>query len=319
MSRHAAPGDLGAPAVARQLVHRERPHDAPSGEERFRLDADMPLRHPLFNDDPERRDAHVFLELLRGAGLGIGHRHFNVPTERAGVFYKFALRLTDPRVWCGPAENIPLALELRAWPTKSVAGVPRGLRLAGALEIDGRPGCDGSAELVFLTPTVARNHRAASRLAALGRAASGAGRVKAGQPVEPAEVGRVDPDNVVVARPRRTGSVLRSQVLVDVDHPVFFAEGADSVPGLLLVEAVRQGSLLAAGRVHGLKAHASTLTSMSVHVRGHGELDLPLRCTAVADGADQDDEGRRRIRIGLRLEQAGKVTAEAQTVVTETG
>ncbi|MHC0430244.1 AfsA-related hotdog domain-containing protein [Streptomyces sp. O3] len=317
MSRPAALGGLDVTAVARQLTRHERPRGAPAGQERFTLHAEMPVGHALFNEDPGRHDAQIFVELTRRAGLHIGHRHFEVPAERPCLFYKFALRLTDPAVWSVALDGARMALDLRASPTKTVAGVPRGLRLGGAMAIDGAPGCTGSAELVFLTPTVARNHRAASRLAALD--ADSAPGTNARRPVNPAEVGRVDPANVVVSAPVGRGSALTTAVLVDPAHPVFFAESADSVPGLLLVEALRQSALLAAGRVHGLSARHTALTSMVVHVRGHAELDLPLACVAVTEPVARDEEGRRQTRVQLSLQQAGKVAAEAQVVAAETG
>lgn len=319
MPRHAAPGGLDGAAVARHLVHRQRPRDAPADEEHFVLDAEMPLGHPLFNDDPERHDVQVFMDLVHRAGPHIGHRYFGVPAERACLFYKFALRVTDPAAWRGAAHGAPLTLGLTAAPARTVSGVPRGLRLGGSLEIDGRPGCTGSADLVFITPTVARNHRAVSRLAALGARPEGHGRGTGQRPADPADVGRRDPDNVVVSAPVSYGVQLRTAVLVDPGHPVFFAEGADSVPGLLLVEALRQSALLTAGHRHGLAARRAALTCLTVHVRGHAELDLPLSCTAVAEPPGHDAEGRRCVRVHLSVEQAGKVTAQAQAVAAETG
>ncbi|WP_419992797.1 AfsA-related hotdog domain-containing protein [Streptomyces boninensis] len=317
MPRPEAPAGLDVTTVHRQLHHQQRPRGAPPSEERFIVRSEMPQRHPLFNDDPLRHDPQVFVELTRRAGLHIGHRHFDVPAERPGLYYRFMQRITNTDAWAAAGDAARLALDLRATPTVTVAGVPRGLRLSGAMAVGGVPGCKGTAELVFVTPTVARNHRAASRIAALGAAAEpGGGRAR--RPADPAEVGRVDPDNVVVSIPTREGRAYTTVVLVDPDSTVFFADAADSVPGLLLVEALRQSAVLAAGHGHGLAPQCTALTELTVHVRGHAELDLPLWCVAGPEPAGLDTEGRRCVRVNLMLRQADKVTAQAQVLATDT-
>jgi hypothetical protein len=196
--------------------------------------------------------------------------------------------------------------------------VPRSLRLGGTLQLDGTEGCTGSAELVFVTPTVARNHRAKSRLAALAGAPVAVGPRPGTRPADPSLVGRCTPDNVVVSEPVREASTLTTTVLVDPSHPVFFKEAADSVPGLLLVEALRQSALLAVA-TDGAPPCPTTLTRLSVHLRGHAELDLPLTCTARTEPGGIDATGRRLTRIRLTLHQAGRTTAQAEAVTAETG
>ncbi|MFJ2239670.1 AfsA-related hotdog domain-containing protein [Streptomyces sp. NPDC087859] len=318
MSQHAVLGALDTTAVARRLVHSEHPHSAPAGEQRFVLRDDMPLGHPLFNDTPGLHDPLVFVELVRRAGLHVGHRHFGVPVERPALFYRFALRLSDPAVWQDSAEGARLALEMRAEPTRTVAGVPRSLRLGGTLRLEGAEACTGSAELVFVTPTVARNHRATSRLGALVRTPAADGPRPGTRPAAPSLVGRCTPDNVVVSEPVRQASTLTTTVLVDPSHPVFFTEATDSVPGLLLVEALRQSALLAVAS-DGAAPCATALTWLSVHLRGHAELDLPLTCTARSAPGGIDALGRRLTRVLLTLRQAGRTTAQAEAVTAEAG
>lgn len=319
MSQHAV---LGAPPTspgARRLRAGERLRSVPAaGEQHFVLRDDMPVGHPLFNDTPNPHDPLMFVELIRRAGLHVGHRNFGVPAERPALFYRFALRLSDPAVWQECAEGARLALEMRAEPTRTVAGVPRSLRLGGTLRLDGAEGCSGSAELVFVTPTVARNHRATSRLAALARTPADGGPRPGRRPAAPSLVGRCTPDSVVVSQPVRQGATLTTTVLVDPSHPVFFTEATDSVPGLLLVEALRQSALLAVAS-DGAAPCPTALNRLSVHLRGHAELDLPLLCTARTEPGGIDGTGRRLTRTLLTLRQAGRITAQAEAVTAEAG
>ncbi|MER7764663.1 AfsA-related hotdog domain-containing protein [Streptomyces sp. NPDC097619] len=320
MSRSATAEELDLTAVTRRLVHLPRPPAEPgSGSgtagERFVLAAGLPCGPSLFRDASGGHDTQLFTEIVRQLGLSLGHRYFGVPAERACLFVRMGWSVPDPAVWrAGAAGGRPrMSMDIGAVPTKVVGGVPRGLRLTGALDIDGAPGCAGSAELVFLPPAVARTHRATSRLAAVsagGPRPDGAGAVRPS--AAPGAVGRAEAADVVVSVPEGRGEVTTTAIVVDPGHPVFFLDGTDSVPGLLLVEAVRQTALLAAGRRHGFAPAETALTGLAVHFRGFAELDLPLSCTAVTGPVGRDGAGRPCATVRLTVSQLGKVTAEAE-------
>ncbi|MGW6704453.1 AfsA-related hotdog domain-containing protein [Streptomyces sp. NPDC054956] len=312
-----APG-LDLTAVTRRLVHLPKNPTGlgpalpePDGE-RFLLAGELPDGHSLFHDGSGGHDTQLFVEIFRQLGLSLGYRYFRVPAERACLFVGLDWTVADPAVWRGRGPGAHLALDVRATPTTTAAGgVPRGLRLAGTLSIDGAPGCTGSAEVLFLPPTVARSHRATSRLAAVrGDAPRPAA---AARPLaDPGAVGRSDPGDVVVSAPVIRDGASTTAIVVDPGHPVFFLDGADSVPGLLLVEALRQSAVLAAGRHHGFRPAETALTEMAVRFRGFAELDLPLSCTAVAGPVRRDAAGRACAPIRLTVSQLGHVTAEAE-------
>ncbi|MGW0737458.1 AfsA-related hotdog domain-containing protein [Streptomyces sp. NPDC002851] len=327
----AGPGfGLELSSVTGRLTHHRR--TAPGAEERFTLAGEMPVGHPLFGDAPGRHDSLVFLEIVRQAGPFLGYRGLGVPAERPCLFSRLALRLADTSVWdaagvgaeagAEAGTGAAMAVDLRVAPTKSVHGVPRGFRLSGALELDGALGCTGAAELVCLAPGVARQHRASARLATLAAREAPYPAGPAPRPVAPGEVGRGDAANVVVSEPVPVRGVdgLVSVLVVDPAHPVFFAEATDSVPGLLLVEAVRQSAMLAVGRVVGLDVRRTVLTSLALHIRGFAELDLPVECTAVPqrESGERGATGEIRVvRSSLTMAQAGRVVVEADVVAVE--
>ncbi|MFD9304942.1 AfsA-related hotdog domain-containing protein [Streptomyces sp. NPDC060048] len=318
MSRTATLEGLDLTAVTRRLVHlpKDPPPSGPGvperDEERFALAGELPCGPSLFGDGAGGHDTQLFVEIFRQLGLSLGYRYFRVPAERACLFVGLDWAVADPAAWRGRGTGAHLALDVRATPTsRAASGVPRGLRLAGTLRIDGEPGCAGSAEVLFLPPAVARGHRATSRLAAVrgdGPRPSGPARPLA----DPGAVGRTDPGDVVVCAPVVRGESSTTAIVVDPGHPVFFLDGADSVPGLLLVEALRQSAVLAADRSHGFHPAETALTAMAVRFRGFAELDLPLSCTAVAGPVRRDAAGRVCAPIRLTVSQLGKVTAEAE-------
>ncbi|MFF5338015.1 AfsA-related hotdog domain-containing protein [Streptomyces sp. NPDC013181] len=323
----AAAGSAGA---AQHLIHRPAARsyyglDAPSqGEEHFTLVGDTPVAHPLFNDGPGRfHDLQIATTGVRDVGELVGPRYFGVPGDRPGLFYRFSLDLTDLSAWrTGPAGGgVVMETRLRARPTQVVAEVPRGLDFHLDVRIDGRPCAVGSAGMVFLMPNLYRKHVAHARQSM--RAAPELNDVPDAppRPAGAAEVSRCAGENVVISEPvDASRGRLSSWVLSAPVSPVFDVtdprqEGQFS--GLHLLEALRQCSLLAAGRTHGLEPRRSTLGGCQVHFRGQAERALPLRCVAVAGPLDRDTEGRPSVPVTLTLTQQRWAVAEARTRVIQ--
>jgi hypothetical protein len=202
-------------------------------------------------------------------------------------------------------------MDIYAAPTAMLRGVPGGLRLRGMMEIDGIASCTGSADLGFLTPDVHRRHRMVSRPWPVAR-----GLGYGPPPADPHTVGRCDPRNVVVSTPVGTDDELSTELLVDSGHPVFFPGSSEFVPGILLVEAIRQTSMLTATRTRGFSALHTCVTRASVRFQGNAALDLPLTCTARADPVGGDLDGKPSARIRSKIEQVDRVVAEAEVTLT---
>lgn len=316
--------DLGS--TNRHLVHRSPSWDhylldSPSvGEEHFTLTGAMPLRHPLFNDGPGHfHDFQVIAEIIGEMGEFVGQRYFGVPTDRTGLFYRFALELTDLERWRSRPAGPQLTTQLRIRPTRVVGGVPRSLEFQCEAHLDGTRCLTGNASLLFLAPVLSRNYSRLSRGTALDLAGRQEADGPAPQPADPSEVGRTDPRNVVVSEPTEaTGYRLTTQVLAPPHHQVFAtAADEDHVAGLLLLEALRQTALLTAGRTYGFTAARSTLGSVNVHFRGYAEQELPLRCVAVPGLLGHDVHGRPSVPVTLTVAQHGRVVAEATATVLQ--
>ncbi|RSS54428.1 hypothetical protein EF912_17230 [Streptomyces sp. WAC07061] len=322
-----AAGPTATRAAARHLVHRPQPWDrhggaaAPPVAQEFVLLGDLTSAHPLFDDGPAHfHDVVAAADMLREVGEFIGRTHFRVPGNRTGIFYRVGIESRDIGPWRTRPGSAParLATTMSVRPDKVIDGVPRALEFRTALEIDDVPCGTGTANLVFLAPMVHRDHREHSRLAALSSVAGQDRPAAAVAPVDPEEVGRRDPANVLLHGPRgpRDG---RLSVGVSVP-PHWLGERAardGHVPAPALLESLRQTSLLAVGRGHCLEPGRSALASLQVHVRGYAEADLPLRCAAVTGRPGRDAAGRRTAPLTLTLTQAGRTVLEATTVVVE--
>ncbi|MFB6618334.1 AfsA-related hotdog domain-containing protein [Streptomyces sp. NPDC056367] len=280
----------------------------PDTEEEFVLVGEVSggdRRGRLFHELPD------VVGVVREAAEFIGRCHFAVNPDRVAVFYRFGLWADDVTALRRGAPAGRLDVRLRVRPDKVVDGVPRVLEFRLAMEIDGIPCGAGEASLVFLAPGVHTNHRRHSRAALLGASsAADADRTGAGPLVDPADVGRDDPADVLLRSP----GTADGRLAVDVVLPPP-ADG--EIPARVLLEAVRQASLLTAGRAHGLGAGRITLASLRAHFRGYAEPDLPLRCAAVWEPLGKDGAGRRLAPIALSLIQADRAVLEATTSVVE--
>ncbi|MFE0463354.1 AfsA-related hotdog domain-containing protein [Kitasatospora sp. NPDC058965] len=310
----------------RHLVHQSPDWDrylleTPStGEERFTLAGRMPDHHPLFNDGPGTfHDLQVVAELIGELGEFVGQRYFGIAAARTGLCYRFDLAVTELDHWrVEPAGN-RLTTRLRVLPVHEFGGAPRSLAFHYELEMDGAPCCTGSADIVFLTPVLSRSYSRLSRGRALAllqqQDAEDPPRLST-EPVAPLLVGRGKPANVLVAEPALlTGPRLVTQVLVPESHPAFPEQ--QHTPGLLLLEAVRQAALLAAGQVRGLDPERSTLAGVRMHHRGYAEPDLPLRCSVLPGVLERDTAGRPVVPLTLTLTQHGRTVAQAGATVVQ--
>ncbi|MFI5831258.1 AfsA-related hotdog domain-containing protein [Streptomyces sp. NPDC051578] len=311
----------------RHLIHRppSRAHyglDVPSlGEENFTLVGATPVAHPLFNDGPAHfHDMQIATETMGEIGAFVGQRYYGVPEDRPGLFYRFTLNLTDLAAWRSEGSGagpVPMATRIRARPANVVAEVPRGLDFHIEVSLDDRPCATGSAGLVFLMPRLYRRHVEHSRQAL--RAVPELDDAPDG-PLRPAgarEVGRYAGENVVVSEPADASRGRISTWLLGAGvSPVFGGEDG-RLSGLHVLEALRQASLLSAGRAHGLDARRSTLGGLQVHFRGQAEHGVPLRCVAVAGPLAQGVDGRPAVPVTLTLTQRRRAVAEARTSVVQ--
>ncbi|MEU1424574.1 AfsA-related hotdog domain-containing protein [Kitasatospora sp. NPDC005751] len=302
--------DRGAPGpgAARHLVHCPPSWDhclleAPSrGEERFRLIGEVPAA----DDGPGHfHDPLLVAEAVRETAEFVGRQYFGGPPDRAGWFRRFGLDVTEVAAWRAGRGPARLTAELRATPTAPVDGVPRGLDLRLEVSLDDVPCATGTASLAFDPPGPPRER--AGRWAV--RAAPG----PTGAPADPGSVGLASAADVVLSEPAwDSRGRLDTWVLLRRDHP---ADGRLPAPSLL--EAVRQASVLVAGRAGGLVPGRTLPASCDVRVRGLAEVDPPVHCAAVAGPVGRDTAGRPAVPVTLTLTQHRRTVAEARTTVVQ--
>ncbi|MEE4544809.1 ScbA/BarX family gamma-butyrolactone biosynthesis protein [Streptomyces sp. V4-01] len=238
-------GDLSwSRTVPRELVHRSSVAEVlltdvrPGRAGTFRAAACWPRSHATFPaDGSDRHSPLLVVETLRQLGIYLPLRWYGVPpTSRMLIddLYFAVHPGREPQAGHGGTE-ITCAVEVSD-PRQRSDGTLAGLRLSVAYRADGHLFARAGGGARFLPDeryTVVRGDRLGAR-----------------QP-PPAPGGRPDPALLGVARPadvvvaRRAGAL--AVEAADPHHPFYFDHASDHVPGMVLLEAARQGAAEASG------------------------------------------------------------------------
>lgn len=283
---------------------------------RFACTGSLAWLHPFFGPDRSRYDVLLLAEAVQQAGVRVARSFFEVPEEAQLILTSVSATAGDLAV-AGPGE-LTVDLSFTELRRRRVSGQ----LLLGAVDAecraDGRTLGRCRMEVTTLPQRLYRGMRARARARiptqdawsrGLERAAAGdVGRSRAADVV----VGRVEP-----AGPGR----FVAPVLSDPGHPVLFDQPHDHVPGMLMVEAVKQISAAAAATLGpGTSPREWRTVEVDAGLTSFAELDAPLRCEVTLEGGGGVCDAVGRLEqagsaigsIRLRL-AAGRAAADATT------
>jgi 2-oxo-3-(phosphooxy)propyl 3-oxoalkanoate synthase len=288
--------------VPRRLVHREADREVlltgwrREAAESFALRARLPREHRLYADADGGHDPMLLAETVRQAGLLVSHAELDVPFGHQFLMHSLSASWDPDRLRTGPgSEPTDLMLRLTCHDVRR-----RGTRLAGMsyqvqLYRSGSPIGAGRARFDCLSP------------AAYGRLRP---HPQAGPPapvpapgLAPALVGRERPGDVTLTP---TADERVWELRVDQTHPVFFDHPVDHVPGMLLVEALRQAAW------HSAHPDRLELRSMRMEFHQYTELDRPclVRATVTSGATAGTETGGGTVAV--TFVQGGVVVAHGQ-------
>ncbi|MFC1431095.1 ScbA/BarX family gamma-butyrolactone biosynthesis protein [Streptacidiphilus sp. N1-3] len=254
-----------AESVPRESVHKVDPSEVlltdaqRRGADRFEVGARWPARHRLYGTRSGAADPMLVAETLRQLAIHISHRFYDVPTTHVFLLCGLDLDL-DPAAGPLPAAGalgcLPVTVDVTCTP-----GARSGRRMSMVLEAEllvaGQRVGHGSMRWEALDP---RAYAAVRRRGGGGSGGGGGdgggdvtgGDVTSGTRGEPAQV---DVEARAVGR-RDRGDVLLAtlpdgqgwEVVVDFGHPTYFDHPSDHLPGMVLLEAMRQAGQLAWAR-----------------------------------------------------------------------
>jgi hypothetical protein len=269
----------------------------------FAVAAQIPRAHSLWGDHRlPFHDAFATAEAARQGTFVVLHRHLEVPVGLPFSLRRFWFQVADLQAYRDDRRT-PLQgrLVYRLAGARTLGDELGDLTFEGELLVDGVVALRYGGDVVFMP----REDYQALRAYQRDRLQLEPGRSL--PPPLPAEaVGRADRRNVVLgALPADAGG--QFELLPDLSHPAFFDHAYDHVPGPFIVEGFRQAAVVVAHRTGALGSAEVAATGLDVTFQAFAEFDGELRCTASVIGPDGRD-----LLVGARLEQFGRVLAEAR-------
>ncbi|MCS0606469.1 hypothetical protein NX794_35475 [Streptomyces sp. LP11] len=266
----------------------------------FYLAVRQPAGHGLYRPDSAgASDPTLFVEMLRQTAIYLSHRFYEVPLDHPFIFCALDFDMAAPPGEDDDADE-PVVLEVRCRETKQRTPKRAALTLEAQLVCAGGVRAVGSVTWQAVEPAryTALRSRGTDGTPPPAPGTAVTVTLPGARVMAPELVGRERALDVVVAEfaapedgPAVAGEPGGTWLLhVDQSHPVFFDHPSDHVPGMLLLEAVRQASCAALGPAPA-PLYEWTMSGGGVEFGAYCELAAPtwlvVRHAGAPEAADQ--------------------------------
>ncbi|MEU9233622.1 ScbA/BarX family gamma-butyrolactone biosynthesis protein [Streptomyces subrutilus] len=273
--------------VPKELVHRAAVAEVMltgwrrEDDTRFRVQAQWPRSHSFFVPiDGEYHDPLMITETIRQAGVLLSHTEFGVP-----LGYQFLVREIGLTVHPEYLEidHAPASVEIEVtcFDMKRRGDRFGGMTYDAVVRREGQIVATGRISFTCVSQAVYERVRPQRVFEADHRP------VALTAPTAPQNVGRTSPADVVLSP---IGHSNRWLLRLNTRHPVLFDHPVDHVPGMLLLEAARQGAAAVLNRSSFLPL------SVRTEYKQYTELDEPCFVEAHRLGPDSPG-GAERVRV----------------------
>lgn len=229
--------------VPRQLVHRAALAEVfltgmcRPAEDRFHVTAQLPRGHSFFAPIAGTHyDPMLICETIRQVGSYIAHQAFDVPLGHQFLLWGLDYTTIPENLVIGdtPAN---LDLDVTCTEIRRRGSQLQALRYRVTMRHGDLVVATGDAGYNVASPAVYRRLRAEQLTRTPTPSLPSA-------PLQPAQVGRFSPfDVVLAAAPQRAAAAVTWQLRYDTRHPVLFDHLGDHLPGMVLLEAARQAAV----------------------------------------------------------------------------
>lgn len=287
--------ELHEQTVPRKYVHRASISEVlltgwqKISADTFLLGSQWPRTHSLYRPVAGRHDSLMLAETIRQAGMLLAHAEYGVPMNYPFLLWNVSYQL-DPAGLTVGGSPADLTLRATCGDLRFRRGTLASLRCDVEVFRDGQPIGSGGMRLDCMPPDTYARIR--SQSAAVQPA-----------PYEAGPAGDAE-DGVLVP----TEDEHCWQIKADQRHPVLFDHPVDHVPGMVLVEAMRQAVQRVAGR------RPMVLSGLDASFVRYAELDRPVLLKVYPVRAEGDANG---LVLRQVIEQEGEVVATGVVNATE--
>ncbi|MFH8239168.1 ScbA/BarX family gamma-butyrolactone biosynthesis protein [Streptomyces sp. NPDC018321] len=312
MLRSAERAGEAPPAVLTSTVPREYVHRAAvsevfltgwqrTGADDFTVSAQWPRSHSFYRTGRTRYDPLLLCETVRQAPALLMHAAYLVPFGHQMIWTRFRFT-ADPRALRIERRPAELQLYVTCSRMRRIRGVPAAVTMEFQVMRGSEPLGSAVTSFTCHSPAVYRRMRGER-----GDAARVFGEVsEPAPPLPPGEVGRLIPEDVVLSPSVPAGRPGGWTLRVDTSHPVLFDHPVDHVPGMLLLEAVRQAT-------HALGSRSDMGMPIVMDVEFHRYVEFDSPCTITAEPQpSRAADSRRTVCIKGVQGEATAFTARAE-------
>ena len=298
-SAAAARSNFFEQPVPRRFVHRASVAEvlltgfAEDGRpDTFLLAAQWPRGHSFYRTARGVHDPLLFAETVRQAGLLISHVGYKAPLAHAALMRNLSYDVTAAGLVCaGTPTN--LILSASCTDVRFRKDVLLGFQITTVLRrgLELEPVGIGRGELQCISPAAYRRLRGGA-----GAVSPSADPAPLPEPVSPALVGKDARADVVLSRTDADDTWL---LRCDTAHPVLFDHPVDHVPGMALIEAMRQAAHCM------LYPQRTAMVRLKATFERYVELSEPTSVRAIIEDTEADGS----VRVRVELTQADRQVA----------
>lgn len=240
----------------------------------FTVNAQWPRSHSFYTTGRALYDPLLLCETIRQTFPLLLHAAYQVPFgyQLSWSHFSYTADLDAMRIEDVPAE---LELQVTCSDIRRVRDIPAAMSMDFKVFRNGTLLAVASTRFGCHTPAVYRRMRAdRSNTRGVFRAAP-----TPTEPLPPTVVGRHRVEDVVLSGLVPTRQTPPWLLRIDTRHPVLFDHPVDHVPGMLLLEAVRQS-------VHAMHPTVDTIAPSSMDISFHRYVEFDSPCTLTIEPAD---------------------------------
>lgn len=306
--------------LPKALVHKDGFDDvfltsfAARGETESVLGAELPRSHDFYCELPlsnPAQDLAVLIEVCRQACFVVAHEQFDVPLGGAEDA-KFLMRKLSAEFGnispFDTDEPVDVVVHCEVEDTTERAGQVSGLVWAFTVRVGDVVVGRARMAQVLMPRNMWSGLRNRLRTGRGLPAKMGAVDPPAPSRLDPEDVGRQNPDNVVLTDVSETDGGFRATLRGDLRHPVMFDHPADYIFAMVQLEAARQLSLVAAAQRLDVPATGLEMYAVAAEYIAVAEFDLTTELRATFP--DRNPEGDQHLRVDVEaLQQDRRVSA----------
>ncbi len=287
-----------------------------AGANRFFAAAQLPTSHVYYCDHTAPAsvvDSLLLLECCRQAATWTAHEHLAVSHGSTFLVANWALQLVGADWPTNGEQPGRLGLDLVVTPSHTRGEVTRGAEFDMRLYLDGLFIGTTSIAARYIPADEATAVRAYHRKTPPPMSTS-LPSVPIGTAVSPREVGRGDPNNVVLYNPMLDGNRIRATLATRAAHRSFYDHPQDHYTAMILLEAARQMAFLSTESSGGSSAIAAGVSGFEAQFALFAELDSPVIVNA-AHATLGTDAGEKAV-VPVMFEQGDSALAEATVTMS---